>query len=312
MKTQQKKAPQMMFWSSFTKSFVIFVFALFCVQSAAFAEGKNSSKFGGVQIGTITYSYRSMPDQSIPAILKYVIDSNLSSIELMGGNVEEYAGIPGVKDAEVIKKWRTSVSMDKFKEIRKMFNAKGVKIDILKLGDKSWSDEELDYVFNVCKTLGARGITMEISEEAGKRFAPFAQKHNLFVIFHNHGQPGDPNFSFDKALSYGSKLMLNFDAGHYLGATGLNPCGLIERLHDRIVSIHIKDKTGPKAAEPNKNQQFGKGETPVIEMLQLVQKNKWPITCDIELEYTIPDGSDAVKEVTKCVAYCREALLPKK
>jgi sugar phosphate isomerase/epimerase len=312
MKTQLKKVPQLLFWNSITKSFAIFVIALFCVQSAAFAGGKNSSKFGGVQIGTITYSYRSMPDQTIPAILKYVIDSNLSSIELMGGNVEEYAGIPNVKDAEVIKKWRTSVSMDKFKEIRKMFNAKGVKIDILKLGDKSWSDEEIDYVFKVCKTLGARGITMEISEEAGKRFAPFAQKHNLFVIFHNHGQPGDPNFSFDKALAYGSKLMLNFDAGHYLGATGLNPCGLIERLHDRIVSIHIKDKTGPKAAEPNKNKQFGKGETPVIEMLQLVQKNKWPITCDIELEYTIPEGSDAVKEVTKCVAYCREALLPKK
>jgi hypothetical protein len=42
----------------------------------------------------------------------------------------------------------------------------------------------------------------------------------------------------------------------------------------------------------------------------LIQKNKWPITCDIELEYNIPEGSDAVKEVTKCVKYCREALLP--
>jgi hypothetical protein len=28
----------------------------------------------------------------------------------------------------------------------------------------------------------------------------------------------------------------------------------------------------------------------------------------IELEYAIPDGSDAVKEVQKCVAYCRHAL----
>jgi len=106
--------------------------------------------------------------------------------------------------------------------------------------------------------------------------------------------------------------MLNFDAGHYFGATGLNPCLLIERLHSRIASIHIKDKTGPKASEPNKNQQFGKGETPVNEILQLVQKNKWPITCDIELEYNIPEGSDAVKEVVKCVEYCRAALLPKK
>jgi sugar phosphate isomerase/epimerase len=106
--------------------------------------------------------------------------------------------------------------------------------------------------------------------------------------------------------------MLNLDCGHYFGATGLDPCLLIERLHDRIASVHIKDKTGPKASVPNRNQQFGKGETPVVEILQLIQKNKWPITCDIELEYTIPEGSDAVKEVTKCVEYCREALLPAK
>jgi len=139
--------------------------------------------------------------------------------------------------------------------------------------------------------------------------APFTEKHNLFVIFHNHGQPGNPDFSFDKVLAYGPKLMLNLDAGHYFGATGLNPCILIERLHNRIASIHIKDKTGPKASEPNKNQPFGHGETPVVELLQLVQKNKWPITCDIELEYTIPEGSDAVKEVTKCVDYCRKALV---
>jgi len=42
-----------------------------------------------------------------------------------------------------------------------------------------------------------------------------------------------------------------------------------------------------------------------------VQKNKWPITCDIELEYSIPNGSDAVKEVTNCVEYCRAALTNK-
>jgi sugar phosphate isomerase/epimerase len=284
---------------------VILLFTVFSLQSSA----KQGSKFGGVQIGTITYSFRTMPDQTLPGILNYAVQSGLSSVELMGNAVEQYAGIPKGNDQQAIKQWRSTVSMDKFKAIRKMFEEKGVKIDILKLGDKSWSDPEIDYVFKVCKTLGARGITMEISEEAAKRMEPLAEKHNLFVIFHNHLQPADPNFSFDKILAIGPKLMLNLDAGHYFGATGLNPCTLIERLHNRIVSLHIKDKTGPKAQEPNTNKQFGKGETPVIEMLRLVQKNKWPITCDIELEYNIQEGSDAVKEVTKCVEYCRAALV---
>jgi sugar phosphate isomerase/epimerase len=290
----------------------IILVASFILPSTTSAASKKGSKFGDVQIGTITYSYRSMPDQSLTGMLNYALQSGLSSVELMGGAVEEYAGIPQSKDPQVIQKWRSTVSMEKFKEMRKLFNKKGVKIDILKLGDKSWSDAEIDYAFNACKALGARGITMEISEEAGKRMAPFAEKHNLYAIFHNHGQPGDPNFSFDKVLAYGPKLMLNLDFGHYFGATGVNPCILIERLHDRIASLHVKDKTGPKASDPNKNQQFGKGDTPVTEILQLVQKNKWPITCDIELEYTLPQGSDAVKEVTKCVEYCRAALLPVK
>jgi len=286
--------------------------ALFLMQpTTAFAGGKGS-KFGGVQIGAITYSYRSMPDQSLNAYLNYIVQSGLSSVELMGNIAEQYAGIPQTKDAEVIRQWRTSVSMEKYKEIKKLFKSRGIKINILKLGDKSWSDAEIDYAFNACKTVGAVGISMEISEEAAKRMQPFADKHNLYVIFHNHGQPGDPNFSFDRVLALGSKLMLNFDAGHYFGATGLHPNDLIERLHDRIVSVHLKDKTGPKAAEPNKNQPFGKGETPVVEMLQLIQKRGWPIACDIELEYTVPAESDAVKEVVKCVAYCKAALVVKK
>ena len=211
------------FWPLGIKTMALVAGTIFCIQSLATASGKKGSNFGGVQIGTITYSYRSMPDQSLNAVLNYVTESGLSSVELMGDVVERYAGIPNSKDPQVIRQWRASVSMDKFREIRKMFDKKGVKINILKLGDKSWSDEEIDYAFNVCKTLGAKGITVEISEEAGKRMAPFAEKHNLYVIFHNHGQPGNPDFSFDKALSYGSKLMLNLDAGHYFGATGLHP-----------------------------------------------------------------------------------------
>jgi sugar phosphate isomerase/epimerase len=277
---------------------------------SAQAAGKPNSKFGGVQIGTITYSYRSMPDQSLTAILDYAVQSGLSSVELMGGAVETYAGIP--TDADAVRQWRTSVSMDKFKAVKKLFNDKGVKIDILKLGDPAWSDEEIDYAFRVCKTLGAKGITTEVSEESAKRLAPFAEKHKLYVIFHNHGQPGKPDFSFDRILEHGDYLMLNLDVGHYFGATGKNPCELIKRLHNRIASLHLKDKTGPDASPRDSNMPFGKGQTPLIEILQLVKKEKWPITCDIELEYEIPQGSDAVREVSKCLDYCRKALLSEK
>src|SRR6185503_3016881 len=60
----------------------------------ALAQAKPNSVINGVQIGTITYSYRSMPDQSAEATLKYVLDSGISGIELMGGPVESFAGAP--------------------------------------------------------------------------------------------------------------------------------------------------------------------------------------------------------------------------
>ena len=60
----------------------------------AFAQGKPNSKIDGVQIGTITYSYRSMPDQSAEATLRYIVESGISAVELMGGPIESYAGDP--------------------------------------------------------------------------------------------------------------------------------------------------------------------------------------------------------------------------
>src|SRR5207302_6365421 len=58
------------------------------------AAEKPSSLVEGVQIGTITYSYRSLPDQSAEATLRYIVDSGISAIELMGGPVESFAGAP--------------------------------------------------------------------------------------------------------------------------------------------------------------------------------------------------------------------------
>src|SRR5437867_13059579 len=60
----------------------------------AFAQARPSSLINGVQIGTITYSYRSMPDQSAEATLKYIVDSGINAIELMNGPAESYAGAP--------------------------------------------------------------------------------------------------------------------------------------------------------------------------------------------------------------------------
>ena len=54
---------------------------------------KPDSKFGGVQVGAITYSWRSMPGTAEDT-LKYCLLCGISSIELMGNTAELYAGLP--------------------------------------------------------------------------------------------------------------------------------------------------------------------------------------------------------------------------
>jgi len=297
------------------------------------AQGANpkkpNSRVGGVQLGLTTYSYLSMP-HSVEEVLGYILQAGINSVE-MRSVLEESLGIPqltarqprgaGVSEAEraeytkavaankdAQKKWRLSLSMQKYADIRKMYNDAGVNIHIAKFAPSAWSDEEIDYAFIAARELGAYGITDELTEEACQRLGKFAEKHKSLAIYHTHGQFGQPGFDIDKYLAYSPNGRLNLDVGHFFGATGLHPNTIIEKYHDRIPSIHMKDKTGPKNATPNANKPFGQGETPIADILLLIKKEKWPINVDIELEYPIPAGSDAAKEVTKCVEYMRNIL----
>ena len=293
-----------------TGTAVTYVFITTDIVSAAEPEKlkikKPNPKFGGIQVGAITYSWRSM-SPTAEDTLKYCLQCGISSIEMMSNTIELYAGIPQ-GTAEAKRNWRISVPMTKFTELRKMYNKAGVKIHISKFSPENWSDEEIDYAFNSAKALGAKGVSTEISDKSCEKLGPFAEKHGMYAVMHQHLQPGQPGWTFEKFLAYSPAIMLNFDAGHYFGATGLHPNGIIEKLHDRILSIHLKDKTGPKGTPPNTNMEWGKGETPIADILLLLQKNKWPIHVDIELEYPVPEGSDAVAEVKKCVEYCRNIL----
>jgi hypothetical protein len=61
--------------------------------SSGAATSKLNSKFSGVQIGVITYSFRDM-GSNVDNTIKACIDSGCSSIELMSTGIEEYLGAP--------------------------------------------------------------------------------------------------------------------------------------------------------------------------------------------------------------------------
>ena len=291
------------------------------------AAVRPDSTIDGVRLGTITYSYRSMPDQSAEAILRYVLDSGISQIEFMGGPVEAFAGAPPAargggrrgqpptaeQQAEQraaaarLRTWRTSVPMDRFKALRKMFNAAGVSIYAWKQLSPSMSDEEMEYVFNVAEALGCSHTTLELVDdpEQLQRLGRWAEKKKIYAAYHTHTQA--TMTAFDQAFALSKGNMSNIDLGHYVAGTGESPIPFLRKFHDRISSVHLKDRTTP--ANGAKNLPWGTGDTPLKEILQTVKKEKYTFPLSIELEYDVPEGSDAVKEVRKCLDFCRAALV---
>jgi sugar phosphate isomerase/epimerase len=263
----------------------------------ASAAEKPNSVFNGVRIGCITYSYRSMA-KTAEETLKALLEDGLSETELMGGPIQLFAGIMGkATDAE------REQQLAKCRELRKIYNDAGVNIHIHKMGFGQ-SDEEIDFSFLVAKALGCSGVTTERNAILAKRVAPFADKHKIWVGFHNHTNNLPEMEYHDPIFELGQYIGLNLDIGHYVaGSKGKSPIPVLEKYHDRIVNLHLKDRTADGGNLP-----WGQGQTPIKEVLQLMKKEKWTFPAEIELEYKIPEGSDAVKEVAKCVQYCKEAL----
>jgi sugar phosphate isomerase/epimerase len=274
-------------------------------RSAAASAIRPDSKFGGVQIGVITYSYRSLPG-SAENLLDYLTQCGISSVELMGGPAEQFARAATDGDGKSLQDWRLSASMEGFQALRKMYNDAGVNIHIVKFGDignPGMPDEQIEYYFKVAKALGAKGITREISEAAAERLGPIADRHEIMIGFHNHTQI-TPTLYDGPILSHGKFLGINLDIGHYVAGTSQPSLPQVEKHRERILSLHLKDRkkdNGP-------NTPFGEGDTDVVEVLQYMKKQQLTFPADIELEYRIPEGSDAVQEVKRCVEYCRNAL----
>jgi sugar phosphate isomerase/epimerase len=208
-----------------------------------------------------------------------------------------------------LKKWRLGVSMDKFKAFGKMYNDAGVNIYCHKLSPGvNASDAEFDYYFNIAKAMGATQISLEQgpANDHTQKLGDFAAKHGMMTAYHAHLQATIT--AWDDLIAQSKGNGVNLDAGHYMAGSGQSPIPAIEKYAGmgRMCSLHLKDRTSPAHCELN--LPWGQGETPIVEILQTIRKNKWKFPASIELEYQIPEGSDPVTEVKKCLEYCKKAL----
>jgi sugar phosphate isomerase/epimerase len=218
--------------------------------------------------------------------------------------------------ADDLRKWRTSASMDKVRQAKKMLNDAGITVYAYKPDgiqkNMQTTDAEFDYIFSIAAGLGASHLNMELpapgpnSTALMKRLVQFAEKHKVAVGYHTHGQGSMT--AFDEAMAMSRWNMINVDLGHYVAAgnVGGSPLQFLEKHHARIASFHLKDRTLPEHC--SLTVPFGMGDGQIKDILLLMKKNQWTFPATIELESPIPAGSDAVQETKKCVDFVRAEL----
>lgn len=280
-------------------------------------------KIGGLDFGIETFSFHDLPpagDPSlIPTLIQYMKDVGLAECEIMTGHVEPMGSYatgwwvatrraPGYqKMREDARKWRLSVPMQYYRDVRAKFEQAGLRMYLYNANfNETFTDEERDRTFEAAKALGCAGFSSSTVLSEARRLVPFAERHKIFVAMHNHNNLADPDQfatpeSFEKALAMSEYFKATLDIGHYTAGNN-DAVAFVQKHHDRIENIHVRDRK----RNNGRNMPFGQGDTPIKEVLRLIRDNKYPIRCYIEYEY----GSfrSSVQEVKRCVDYCREVL----
>ena len=302
---------------------------------------KLNSIVDGVHLGVQTYSYRELPinEGIVDALIHAITRDGLSECELFAQQVEPpniatnfWAGVDPkilgggadggplseqlrakakqqavIKARDDLRRWRLEVPLDHFREVRKKFDAAGIQIHVYNLSfDNSFTDPEIDRVFEHAKALGVNIISASTQQSAAKRVAPFADKHKIVVSLHNHANLADADefaspASFDRGLALSKYFKINLDIGHFTAAN-FDAVAFIKERHADITHLHLKDRK--KNGGPN--EEWGHGDTPIKEVLQLLATQRFAIPAYVEYEY--PGKLGCVEEVQKCVDFVKRAL----
>ena len=263
---------------------------------------RQASRIAGVRVGTQSYSFRSIRD--LDAAIGAIQAAGISYCELWSGHVERVTVPEGGNRREATRRWRIDTPLSHFEDLRKKFTAAGITITSYDVPFRAdFTDEEMARIFEIGKALGVNVITSSTQVTLAPRLQTFAAKAGMKVGFHNHARIAADEIAtpddFANIFKAGPNMAATLDIGHFTAA-GFDALAFLDAHHDRIVALHLKDRT-----KAGGNLPFGQGETPIREVLTRLRDRKWDIPAHIEYEY---QGQDALEEVKKSLAFCRQAL----
>ena len=285
----------------------------------AIAAKKIDSVVHGIQFGLQSYIFTGIglpQDSLVDVVIASMVESRLGECDLYaplvepaqfwdriraggtaapGGTVPPEVAADRARAREELARWRTSVSLDYFRAIRKKFDGAGIDIYGLS-GFPGSTEEELTRTYEIADVLGANLITLSINLSGARRIAPLAEKHRFLV-----GIQGNPNMSvtnpdaiakpenYEQAVALSKSYWISFDIGDATGG-GYDALKFVETHHDRITLLYLKDRRKDRLSVP-----WGEGDSPVAQVLRLVRDNKYPIRCYLDCDYKTTDRPADVK-----------------
>lgn len=306
--------------ANFTRRDFLKVAAAGVVATTA-ASAKIATRIHGVHVGMQTFTLRGLSLDQVIAAMKQV---GIGECELWSSHVE-----PKAAEVPDVAKWRATVSLDYFANIRKKFAAAGIEIysynprfggaagrgarggSAVPNGGTSttpppaapppatadaprpvlMTDEEIERLFLMTKALGAKTINSRISADLASRVAQAAERHKMIVGI----TTDDPDI-----LKTSPFYRYDVDTASYL-RMGHDPLQFVQDNHDKITDVHLNDTkaTGPSVP-------LGEGDAKIKEILLFLKQKKSPIRALIDSNY--PGSETSTDELKKCFDYINRVL----
>ncbi len=279
---------------------------LFLGGAAAAALGATEGParfYQGVELGVQSWCFN---DRPFDAMVAGLVQVGAGSLEMWSGHIEPLREFR--RDREKLRAWRLGIDLNALHRARSILDAKNIHLSAFNISIRNdWTEAEIDRAFQMARALGMDLITSSSNVSTAARIDGFARHYKIRVAFHNHAGIRPDEFAtpedFRRGLEgFSDYLGINLDTGHFTAA-GLDPLTFIRERHERIYSLHMKDRTrndGPKVP-------FGDGDTPLREILQLLRDKAWKIPAHIEFAYP---AEDRVAATRRNFEWMKEVLRP--
>jgi sugar phosphate isomerase/epimerase len=273
---------------------------------------KLHSVVDGLHIGIQTFSFRGL---RYPDIVSAVQEVGIGECELWSAQVE-----PTSADVPDIMKWRDTVSLDFFKDIRKKFNQAGIDIyaynprfgagggrgrgaaagqpggaPVAPPPPPQVTDAQIDRVFEFTKALGAKALSTQMNVEMAQRIAPFAEKHKIITAVAS----SNPD-ALTQIPPISPWLRMDVDIGDFT-RQGHDALQFVKDNYQHLLDVHLKDCKFKGPSVP-----FGTGDSHMKEVLQFLASKKTQVRANIDCDY--PGTGTSVDEVKKCYDYVKSCL----